>query len=222
MRYKMEFHCHTLETGPCGTVPAAKFVRLHKEAGYDGLMISDHFSAVVQGSHDEIDWQAAVDHLLRGYRLAKAEGDKIGLDVFLGAEIRFPGSDNDYLLLGLTEEFLRQNPWMYELTQEECYKLLDQNGLLLVQAHPFRDGCTPADPRYLHGAEAYNGHKGQPNHNDRAEAFTAEHGLIATAGSDCHYKNAVGTTAVIFPEAPRTTADIVRHLRAGTYELEKN
>ena len=219
---RLEFHCHTAETSPCGTVPAAETVRLYKEAGYDGIFITDHFFDLVEGAPGDRPWNEAVDRLLVGYRAAKKAGDEFGLDVYLGAEIRFPGSENDYLVLGLTEEFLYRHEWMYMLSQPEFYRLADRNGLLLVQAHPFRPPCTPADPQYLHGAEAYNGHKGMPNNNPLAEAFASEHGLIATAGSDCHYTHAVGTTAMLFPEPIRTTADVVRHLRAGTFGMEKN
>ena len=222
MRYRLEFHCHTDESSPCGTVPAAETVRLYKEAGFDGIVITDHFFDLVEGKPEDCTWKEAVDKLLVGYRAAKAAGDNIGLDVFLGAEIRFPGSENDYLVIGLTEEFLYANEWMYMLTQPEFYKLADQNGLLLIQAHPFRPPCTPVDPQYLHGAEGYNGHKGQPNNNPLAEAFVAQNHLIETVGSDCHYTHAVGTTAMVFPEPIRSTADIVRHLRNGNYDTEKH
>ena len=53
-------------------------------------------------------------------------------------------------------------------------------------------------------------------------AFVAQNHLIETVGSDCHYTHAVGTTAMVFPEPIRSTADIVRHLRNRNYDTEKN
>ena len=43
---------------------------------------------------------------------SKARGDELGLDVILGAELRFPENDNDYLVYGIDEAWLRANPYL--------------------------------------------------------------------------------------------------------------
>ncbi len=42
-KFLLDMHMHTKETSSCGEVPAAEGVRLYKEAGYQGIMITDHY-----------------------------------------------------------------------------------------------------------------------------------------------------------------------------------
>ena len=41
--YKYDIHTHTSEVSPCGKVEAEKVVELYKEAGYTGIVITDHY-----------------------------------------------------------------------------------------------------------------------------------------------------------------------------------
>ena len=40
---KFELHCHTAENDKCALESAKDIVRLYKEAGYEGLVITDHY-----------------------------------------------------------------------------------------------------------------------------------------------------------------------------------
>ena len=42
-KFLLDMHMHTKETSSCGEVPAAEVGRLYKEAGYQGIMITDHY-----------------------------------------------------------------------------------------------------------------------------------------------------------------------------------
>ena len=42
--YKLEPHLHTYPVSSCSKLEADELSRLHKEAGYDTVIISDHFS----------------------------------------------------------------------------------------------------------------------------------------------------------------------------------
>lgn len=77
-------------------------------------------------------------------RLAKAEGDAIGLSVFLGMELRTEESSNDYLLFGVTEEFVYDNPRLYEWKMADVCKLTKEYGILIFQAHPYRGTVAEA------------------------------------------------------------------------------
>lgn len=222
MEYRYELHCHTAQTSPCSQLPAEELVRLYQAAGYDGVVITDHFTASAEGNCSETGWQTAVDRFLAGYEAANSAGAACGLTVILGAEIRFPGSLNDYLVYGLTEQLLRENEWLYEKDLPSFYQFAENNGLLVIQAHPFREPCTPSDPRYLHGVEVFNGHKGHCSHNSCALRFAQENGLIEIAGSDCHYNYAVGTAAVCFSRRPQSSLDIAVLLRTNDFQPETN
>ncbi|MBR3304609.1 MAG: histidinol-phosphatase, partial [Christensenellaceae bacterium] len=41
--YKYETHCHTLPVSRCAKASVADTVRFYREAGYDGLFITNHF-----------------------------------------------------------------------------------------------------------------------------------------------------------------------------------
>ncbi|MFR3922134.1 MAG: hypothetical protein ACLTYN_09385 [Dysosmobacter welbionis] len=108
-----------------------------------------------------------IDHYLAGYRASKARGDELGLDVILGAELRFPENDNDYLVYGIDEAWLRANPYLCCMSAREFYrKFHDQ--VLIVHAHPYRDGNTTVFEDAVHGTEILNAHPRHENHNDRA------------------------------------------------------
>ena len=76
--------------------------------------------------------------------------------MLLGAELRFHGSDNDYLLFGLTEDFLYRHRKIMEMDPASFHELAQKEGILFVQAHPFRNGLKIVDPKHLDGIETYN------------------------------------------------------------------
>ena len=41
---KVEMHTHTSETSPCAHINAKDVLKLYKEAGYDTVVITDHYS----------------------------------------------------------------------------------------------------------------------------------------------------------------------------------
>ena len=49
----IELHLHTSESSPCGRVPAKKGMTMYREAGYDGVVVTDHFSRDVHGRSEE-------------------------------------------------------------------------------------------------------------------------------------------------------------------------
>jgi len=107
-------HLHTDEVSPCGKVPAAEAVKVHRDAGYDGLVVTDHF-----GGYPLDDFPGSprekVERFLVGYWLAKEAGEKYGVKVFFGAEPRLEEGPEDFLIYGLTPEFLLENPLIYTL-----------------------------------------------------------------------------------------------------------
>ena len=110
MNYLYETHMHTTESSFCSITKAKEYVRIYKERGYTGIIITDHLrtSNFEKSSFKYfkplIDWEEKVDFFMEGYRNAEEEGDKIGLDVFLGWEFYAEGSE--FLTYGLDEEFL--------------------------------------------------------------------------------------------------------------------
>ncbi len=213
---KFETHCHTGEVSACGRVPAAEFVSLYKAAGYSGLCITDHinpwtFPKEVCGS-----WEKMLRYFLRGYQSARAAaGDDF--DVLLGAELHFHENSNDYLIYGLTEDFMAREfdadilDWNIRRLSDFCRA----NDLLLIQAHPFRTGMTVTDPALLDGVEVMNGHPRHDSRNFMAEAWANRFGLLKTSGSDAHDPGDVAYGGIYIEHRLRTIDDLKAEIRRG-------
>ncbi len=154
--YQFDVHMHTAETSKCGRIPAADLVDRYKAAGYDGIIITDHLhQEYISLLYCYDDWDTCVDRFLDGYRRAKKRGDEVGIQVLLAAELRFAENDNDYLVYGIDEAWLRAHPYPFRMGPVEFFQRF-QDDLLIVQAHPFRDGNRFVRLDCVHGLEVVN------------------------------------------------------------------
>jgi predicted metal-dependent phosphoesterase TrpH len=211
--YKYDMHVHTSEVSPCGKVNALELVKLYKEAGYDGIVITDHYFDEYFYSLGRLNWKEKIDMYLSGYRKALSEGQRIGLEVILGIELRFSENENDYLVYGIDETFLKNYKELYKLGIEKFRKLTSNMDILIYQAHPFRPWIEPVDPILLDGIEVFNGNPRQDNMNHKALSFAKEHNLKMISGSDLHRKGDVARGGIIIPKMVRTPAELFGLLR---------
>ena len=158
------------------------------------------------------------DWYLSGYRAATAEGERLGLTVILGAELRFDCGHEDYLLYGITEADVA--PIMRDLDSGmlpgEFYRRIRESGrMALIQAHPFRPELRQAPLDELDGIEVYNGHPEHDSHNDlaMARAMQGGEGFIRTSGSDAHKVHHVGRGGMIADQPIADSLDLARWLR---------
>ena len=219
---KFELHSHTAECDRVARLGGAELVRAYRDAGYGGMVITDHyFSLFYDWFAEELsgaDRRGIIERYLKGYYAARNEGERLGFTVLCGAEVRFDGSINDYLVYGLEESDFYRLPLLNGLSGvEELISVLPDYALV-VQAHPFRDGMTVASPSSLFGIEVYNG--GTENfRNEMARLFAEHYGKAMTSGSDVHGASAVARGGIEAELDIRTSADLVRVLRSGKYRL---
>ena len=220
---KYEMHVHTAECDICVAIPANEIVKLYHDMGYSGLVITDHYFAMsydwfredlTAGTKNEF-----IDRWLRGYREAKKEGDKLGMTVLLGAEVRLDGPNiNDYLVYGIDEDFLYRAPLLNRLSSlQELISVLPEDACV-VQAHPFRDNMTVQSPDLLFGIEVNNGGT-DAFRNDLARIFAAHYGKPMLSGSDFHCKDHLARGGIITDTDIQSIQDLVKVLRSGNYEL---
>lgn len=219
-----ELHAHTSDTSRCAGVDAKDLIALYKQAGTDTVVITDHlspstFEAYPKGS---LSWAEKVNILLTGYRNAKQAADD-DLTVLLGMELRFDrkGDNNDYLVYGVTEEFLYQNPDLLDMRLSSFSELAHKNGLLIFQAHPFRTGMHIVNPAYLDGIEIYNACVRHNSRNSIAEAWAKLHKLRGSSGSDFHQVEDVARGGIRTEHKILTNADLLHTLKSGNYTLVK-
>ena len=84
MPFFYETHMHTCQASACGKATGKEQARAYKEAGFAGIIITDHFFGGNTAVSRELPWEERVDLFWKGYEDAKEEGDRIGLDVFFG------------------------------------------------------------------------------------------------------------------------------------------
>lgn len=220
MMYKVETHLHTCHTSRCGHLEAAEIARAYKAAGYAGVIVTDHYNQITY-NYLNIDIHDDKDKLvpfLKGYHMLKEEGEKLGLRVYRGAEIRFYECDNDYLLYGYSDDLLADPAKVFEMGIAEFSKHAREDHALLIQAHPFRSPCHPVDAGYLDGIEVDNRNPRQINNNDLAKKYAMEHGLIETCGSDCHQTPDIGLGGIMMESLPEDDADLVRLIRQRRFK----
>ena len=115
-------HTHTAETSKCGHLPAAEVVDRYVRNGFSGLVVTDHLHPEYLSRIDkDHDWNKVMDHYLSGYHASRKRGDEVGFQVILGAELRFPENDNDYLVYGIDEDWLRSNPYVCCMSAREFW-----------------------------------------------------------------------------------------------------
>ena len=198
--FKYDTHTHTYETSLCGLIPAADLAEMYQELNYSGIVITDHLNDEYISSLDcKEDWNACIDHFLRGYKKALERGNKIGLDVILGAEIQFESTnDNHYLLYGIDEAFLRQNPYLHRLDPWEFFRRFGSE-VLIIHAHPFRDGNETVFCECVHGIEVFNGSPRHESRNEKALAlYESKPEFYPFCGSDAHCNEDLGKAGMLF------------------------
>ena len=218
MEFKTELHCHTAEVSPCGCFKASEVVETYVEARFSTLVITDHFRYYVLDDAGTT-WRKRVDHYLAGYRKAQACANG-RIHVLLGIELQFVGDHNDYLVYGIDENFLYENPEIHRMTLKSFRAILPSSAMI-VQAHAFRSGMSVTDPALLDGMEVYNGGTADLN-NEFAKIWAERFGLLQTSGSDYHGGPVSRINCGIVTDEPITNSDqLVNILRAGTHTLIK-
>lgn len=220
----LEMHCHTAENDKCVSLSAAEIVEEYKNAGYDGIVITNHFFGLA------LEWykqelagcghRGIIDYYLRGYRNAKLAGERLGMTVLLGIELRFDGTINDYLVYGIDESFLYNSPLLNTLELDSFLKILPENALV-YQAHPFRNGMTITPPSKLYGVETFNGGTA-PERNGFAELWAEEYSLKKISGSDFHRIEHLARGGIVLEKTVANVDELVCELRAERYSLIKN
>lgn len=226
--YRIELHAHTKPHSICSEIPPEKLVDIYTEKGYDGIVVTNHFMGY--NLHKDGEYllgetkEERLKYYLSGYSETKEAGEKLGLKVYLGLEIRFSKeNENDYLIYGVDEEIVSA---CYDNFREDLAYFRENVPLpksVIVQAHPFRDGMELINPELLDGVETFNMH---PGHNQRtgfACRYARENNLkIRTAGSDFHHLNRghEGVSALRTKVLPRDSFHLAEILKSGDYLFE--
>lgn len=220
-----DLHVHTKESSPCAQVGAEEMVKMYAKKGFGGFFVTDHLSPYSIGklgapdgeyTHVNISWEALIDKLILGYETARQAGDKIGFRVMLGVELTIVSGLEDYLILGITKNFLLEHPNLHTYSLKKLHSVLNKNRLALVQAHPLRDYLRLMPQKNLDGIEVYNGNQGHNSHNPIAMAEAKSRNCLMYSGSDAHSKSHICRGGMWLP------ANIGDGFHMARYIIENN
>ena len=219
--FKTELHCHSNDISACARVDAQDIIKKFYSAGYSTIVLTNHFS---KGTYEHVGantWDEWIDKFVGAYEKLKEEA-KGKLNILFGLELRLNDSDNDYLVFGASEEFLRSIPHVFDLWPEDFHSLASENGCLFIQAHPFRNHSKIKPPSFLDGVEVFNGHFGHDSRNDIAEMWADKYNMIKTSGTDFHYNDSPANGGIL-TECEITSMDqLIEILKSGSYVLNKD
>ncbi|MBQ7653491.1 MAG: PHP domain-containing protein [Clostridia bacterium] len=217
---RIELHAHTSPASKCADFSPEDVVKKYKALGYDAIVITNHFP----GGYENLSMDEFFAQYFGNFDRARAMGEKLGIKVFLGAELRFVNDDicpdNDYLLYGCTKEDLI-----------DCYDLLHLNFRFfvnafikprhtLIQAHPLRKNMVVCDSSLVDGYESFNMHPGHNAQISLAVRHADKTGKIFTAGTDFHHENHEGCAAVRFKSLPKDEIDLSKMLKENNFLIE--
>ena len=213
--FKTELHTHSKPASSCSDIVPEKIVEIYKEHGYDSIVLANHFTVGMQGdtAEEKIKW-----YLQDYYNCLKA-GEEAGLNVILGAEIRFTENHNDYLVFGICPEDLMDIYKLLPYGIDNFYKEYKNEKNIIIQAHPFRDGMESVNPASLDGVEVFNM---RPHHNSRnglAVKFAEENKLIATCGNDFHHFGHECLCGIYTKEPVRDSFELSKILKNKEYTM---
>ncbi|MBD5129407.1 MAG: histidinol-phosphatase [Ruminococcaceae bacterium] len=218
--YKYETHLHTSEGSGCATTSAADMVKAHKEAGYDGIFVTDHFFNGNSAVPRELPWADRIELYCKGYEHALEAGSRVGIAVFFGVEFTVQGAD--FLLYGIDKKWLIEHEFYLTVGDERAlFRLVHDDGGFIVHAHPFRDyPYIPHISLYPHDVDAVEwinaSHGKNSVFNDRAKQYAEMYGLTLTGGSDTHSADRMYGGGILVPERIDCPDDYLRQLKNGS------
>ncbi len=220
--YIYEPHLHTSEGSKCATSSGKEMADACFKAGYTGIFVTDHFFYGNTAVDRSLPWQDWVTEFCEGYESAKKEGDKLGLQVFFGWEATYDGTD--FLIYGLSKEWLYEHPEIKDISIPEQYELVHKDGGMVIHAHPYRtDFYIPEIrlfPDYVDGVETVNAshscilsnHHNNPDFDKKALIYAKENNLPQTAGSDLH-STSILYGGMAFSQKLQSSVDYIRAVR---------
>lgn len=214
--YKLELHAHSSPASTCSEVPIEDGVRIYAEKGYSAIAFTNHLFLNYVESHG--GKEGYINFIENEINTARSIGEKYGINVLWGAELRFVNeNNNDYLLFGVERDILSSAIDSLEYDLETFVKQYKDPRSFLIQAHPFRSGQVRADVSLLDAIEVFNMH---PNHNSRvalAEQYARENQKIMTCGTDFHEYAHAGLSATRTARVPSDSFELADILRENDF-----
>ena len=223
--FKYQLHIHTTPCSKCGMLTPETLCKALLDNGYQGGVITNHFYHGNSGidRSENTSWEQFVSIYETDYLACKKEAEKYDLDIIFSIEESLkPGIE--ILCYGVTPKVLYDNPQLIHGEADEWIRVMRENGVVIIQAHPFREADYIPNPgplpvEMVDGIEVYN--KGNSDEmNQRAMEMAEKHPhLIQTSSSDAHWPERVPFGGILTENRIRNEKELALTLRCKNYEL---
>ncbi|MCL2051654.1 MAG: PHP domain-containing protein [Lachnospiraceae bacterium] len=216
--YLFETHLHTSRGSACANCSPTDAAKAYKKMGYSGIIITEHNWGGNTAISRHLGWEDWVRKFVRGYEEAEIWGRKNDLMVLWGYESCFDATE--FLILGLTPDFLLKYPEIRYAGVEEQYRIVHEAGGIVVHAHPFREAYhipkVRLYPEYVDAIEGLNCahitlYRDKEMYNRKAIKYANENDFPITAGSDAHSVRLRGG-GMAFKTMPRSGRHFIARL----------
>lgn len=228
--YLYETHCHSSESSACARNTSVEMARAHKEAGYAGMILTNHNWGGNTAIDRELSWHDFLDGFFAPFYTAKEWGDANDFTVMPGYEAGYDGTE--FLIYGIEIDWMYDHPEIRDASVAEQFEIIHSGGGIVVHAHPFREAFYIRQirlfPEYVDAIEGINaahcpvnGSADNRIFNEKALKYARELGMVITGGSDIHNVSVFGGGMAF----PRKLADIhdftktVMSAAADTYRV---
>lgn len=224
MEFRYETHCHCSQCSACAHSSSAELVQAYHEAGFAGMVLTDHFIYGNNCVPTMLLWEDRMRCYYNAYLDAKKAAEPLDFDVIFGIEHAY-GNGYEVLCYGIDLDFLLNNPDIPQLTIQEFADRVHKYGGILIQAHPYRYSCSDIwlRPDIIDGIEVYNAGN-PPGTNDLARYKTKDSNMILTSGGDIHLAESfrLGSAGIILDHRVRNEKELVSALKQRRHDLIMN
>lgn len=206
---KIDPHVHSSGASYCSVITCKGIVDNKKAAGYGAAVLTNHCQLHYFYPKDQAEW---CERFIKEWEEGKKYADKNKFKLFFGIEVTIQDPlFSDWLLYGATPEFLRRAPCLYMLDQRQLFDLCNDNGIFLVQAHPYRESPSPCIARYMHGIEI-NCTPIDYAKKQKVINFANEFALPITCGTDYHSSENKAKGGMVVPDDINDSQSFARYL----------
>lgn len=214
-----ELHAHTNAASLCSIVEPEAYIEFYINKGYSGMVITDHFYHGNTSINRRLPWDMFIDEFCEGYYRAKREGDKRGFTVLFGFEQKFVDGNDEYIVLGISPEWLKNHPEIRDMQRIEFFKAIKSADGFVIQAHPFRERYYISNIYlsldYVDAIEVFN-IGDLDEHTRRSYEYAKKLGLPVTGGTDIHsIENREEVGGVALERKIDTVEELIEEIKSG-------
>lgn len=209
---KIDVHIHSLGISKCSQVTFEQLIDRKIQGGYQGAMLTNHCQPWYYEHENFSRW---IEEFISEFNCAKNYADSKNFKLFLGIEVSVSQPIwADFLIFGVTENFLRSAPDLCRINQQELFEYCKKNNALMVQAHPFRLRHEPMDPAFMHGVEI-NTQPTDIHNKNMVLKFANQNNLMVIVGTDTHTNSADNNSGLIVPDDIENSVELCNYLKGS-------